>query len=155
HNGYYRNIDSVVEELARRGHEIHLGAEREDSSFGGQPIVDRLTASLPHLPSGRTAVRDPESLFLPAKIRFAIDYLRYLEPSYPPSSGLPLRARERTPTGMLRLSTAAPLAWRPIRRLVNRALDAVDHSVPSSPDIERFLDERRPDLIVITPLIGL
>jgi hypothetical protein len=25
HNGYYRNLDSVIEELARRGHHIHLG----------------------------------------------------------------------------------------------------------------------------------
>lgn len=155
HNGYYRNLDSVVEELARRGHEIHLGAEREDSSFGGQPIVDRLTTLYPRVTCGRTAVRDPESLFLPSKIRFAIDYLRYLEPVYAPSSGLPLRARERTPTAMLRLSKSAPLAWRPIRRLVSQALDAVDRAVPSSPEIERFLDLQRPDLIVLTPLIGL
>src|SRR5262245_8161951 len=118
HNGYYRNLDSVVEELARRGHEIHLGAERDDSSFGGQPIVDRLTTAYPNVTCGRTAVRDPDSLFLPAKIRFAIDYLRYLEPSYASSSGLPQRARERTPTGIVRLSSSSPLAWRPIRRLV-------------------------------------
>ena len=84
HNGYYRNLDSVVEELARRGHEIHLGAERDDSAFGGEPIVDRLTTAYANVTSGRTAVRDPDSLFLPAKIRFAIDYLRYLEPAYPP-----------------------------------------------------------------------
>ena len=79
HNGYYRNLDSVVEELARRGHEIRLGAEREDSSFGGQPIVDRLTAAYRNVSSVRTAVRDQESLFLASKVRFAIDYLRYLE----------------------------------------------------------------------------
>jgi hypothetical protein len=155
HNGYYRNLDSVVEELARRGHDIHLGAEREDSAFGGQPIVDRLTATHATITCGRTAVRDPQSQFLPAKLRFAIDYLRYLEPAYSPASGLPLRARERTPAGMLRLSSSPALALRPVRRLVNRALDAVEHAVPSSPDIERFLDLQRPDLLVITPLVGV
>jgi hypothetical protein len=155
HNGYYRNLDSVVEELARRGHEIHLGAEREDSSFGGQPIIDRITAAYANVTCGRTAVRDEETLFLPAKIRFAIDYLRYLEPAYPPTSGLVLRARERTPTGMVRVSKSPLLAWRPIRRLVSRALDDADHAVPASQDIERFLDEQRPDLMVMTPLIGL
>jgi hypothetical protein len=155
HNGYYRNLDSVVEELARRGHEIYLGSERDDSSFGGQPIVDRLTAVYPNVTCGRTAVRDPESLFLPAKIRFAIDYLRYLESAYAPSSGLWVRARERTPTGMLRLSKSPLLAWRPIRRLVTHALDAADRAVPECPDIERFLDQQRPDVIVLTPLIGL
>ena len=155
HNGYYRNLDSVVEELARRGHEIHLGAEREDSSFGGQPIVDRLTATYANVSSGRTAVRESESLFLPSKIRFAIDYLRYFDPAYGPSSGLWLRAQERTPTGMLRLSKSPLLAWRPIRRVVKRALDAADHAVPEAPEIERFFAQQRPDLVVITPLIGL
>lgn len=155
HNGYYRNLDSVVEELARRGHEIYLGAEREDSAFGGQPIVDRLEATYANVTSGRIATVDPESLFLPAKIRFALDYLRYLEPAYAAESGLPPRARERTPTGMLRLSTSRPLAWRPIRRFISQALNAVDHAVPASADIETFLDQQRPDVIVVTPLIGL
>lgn len=155
HNGYYRNLDTVVDQLARRGHEIYLGAERKDSSFGGQPIVDRLTSAYANVTSGRIAMRDPESLFLASKIRFAIDYLRYLEPTYGPSSGLWLRARERTPTGMVRLSRSALLAWRPVRRLLIRALDRVDHAVPASPDIERFLDEHQPDLVVVTPLIGL
>jgi hypothetical protein len=155
HNGYYRNLDSVAEELARRGHEIYLGAERHDSAFGGQSIVDRLTATYSNVTSGRIATRDPESLFLPAKIRLAIDYLRYLDPAYGPGSGLPVRARERTPTGMLRLSSSRPLALRPVRRLVSSALNAADQAVPASPDIEAFLDQHRPDLIVITPLIGL
>jgi hypothetical protein len=155
HNGYYRNIDSVVEELARRGHAIHLGAERDDSAFGGQPIVDRLTAAYANVTSGRTAVRDSDSLFLPAKIRFAIDYLRYLEPAYSSSSTLSVRARERTPTGMLRLSQSPLLAWPSMRHLVSHALDAADRAVPASPDIERYLDLQRPDLMVITPLVGL
>ncbi len=155
HNGYYRNLDSVVEELARRGHEIHLGAEREDSGFGGHPIVTRLTATFANITCGRTAVRDSESLFLPSKIRFAIDYLRYFEPAYGPSSGLWVRARERTPTGMLHLARSPQLAWRPIRRTLTRVLDAADRAVPESPEIERYLDQQRPDLIVVTPLIGL
>jgi hypothetical protein len=155
HNGYYRNLDTVVEELARRGHEIHLGAERDDSTFGGQPIVDRLRCEYANVIAVRTATRDSESLFLASKIRFAIDYLRYFEPAYGPSSGLWLRARERTPRGMVHLAKSPLLAWRRIRRMLTRALDAADHAVPEAPEIERFLDRQRPDLIVVTPLIGL
>jgi hypothetical protein len=154
HNGYYRNLDSVVAELARRGHEIYLGAERPDSAFGGQPIVDALAATYANVAHGRVAARDQESLFLPAKIRFALDYLRYLEPMYS-CSGLRLRAYERTPAGMLRLSKLRLLELRPSRRIVSRALDAIDRAVPACPAIEQFLDEQRPDLIVITPLVGL
>ena len=155
HNGYYRNLDSVVAELARRGHEIHLGAERPDSAFGGQPIVDTLAATYANVTHGRVAVRDPESLFLPARIRFALDYLRYLDPMYSRSSGLRFRAYERTPAGMLRLSRLRLLGLRPARRLMSHALDAIDRAVAPCPAIEQFLDEQRPDLIVITPLVGL
>jgi hypothetical protein len=56
---------------------------------------------------------------------------------------------------MLRLSESPLLAWAPIRRLVSHALDAVDRAVPDSTEIERYLDAQHPDLIVITPLIGL
>jgi hypothetical protein len=38
---------------------------------------------------------------------------------------------------------------------VSHALDAADRAVPECPDIERFLDTQRPDLLVITPLVGL
>ena len=36
HQGYYRNIESVVAELAGRGHSLYLGHERHDSAIGGQ-----------------------------------------------------------------------------------------------------------------------
>jgi hypothetical protein len=40
HYGYFRNLESVVDELARRGHDIHLTAERPDSALAGRSIVD-------------------------------------------------------------------------------------------------------------------
>src|SRR5678815_2463310 len=155
HNGYYRNLDSVVDELARRGHEIYLGAERKDSAFGGQPIVDRLTSMYPNVRAGRVAFRDSESLFLPSRVRLAIDYLRYMNPEYSRSSGLLPRARERTPTGILRLAKSPLLRLGFVRRLLGGVFDAIDRAVPPSPAIEEYLDALRPDLIVITPLMGL
>ena len=46
HQGYYRNLESAIVELARRGHDVYLGHERQDSAIGGQSLVDRLTAAL-------------------------------------------------------------------------------------------------------------
>jgi hypothetical protein len=155
HNGYYRNLDSVVDELARRGHEICLGAEKRDSAFGGQPIVDRLTSEYANVSAGRVAVREPDTLFLLAKIRLAFDYLRYLSQDYSRASGLLPRARERTPTGILRLTRSPLFRLGLVRRLVGSVLDAIDRAMPPSPAIEAYLDMQRPDLIVITPLMGL
>jgi hypothetical protein len=155
HNGNYRNIDSVVEELAGRGHEIYLGAERQDSMFGGQPIVERLAAKYRNIAFGPTPTREPDTLFLASKMRLGGDYLRYLHPTYPRGSGLRLMALERTPTGIVRACASPLLDHEPGRRVMRRTLDAIDRAVPPSPAIERFLDEQRPDLVVITPLIGL
>lgn len=155
HQGYYRNLDSVVEELARRGHQVHLGSDRQDSAFGGQTLVDRLIGTYPNVTAGRMPSREDDTLFLATRIRLAFDYLRYLEPMYNASSGLRPRAEARTPAGMVRLSRLA-LDTRPrARKLTAFLLDSIDRAVPPSPAIEEYLDARRPDLVVITPLIGL
>ena len=155
HQGYYRNLDSVVEELARRGHQVHLGSERPDSAFGGQVVLDRLLAEYPNLTAGRIPPREDDSAFLASKIRLGYDYLRYLEPMYNRSSGLRPRAEARTPAGMVRLSRTV-LEKRPwARRLVASLMDAIDRAVPPSPAIEEYLDAQQPNLIIVTPLIGL
>ena len=154
HHGYYRNLESVVEELANRGHEIFLGSERA-AVFGGDGFADHLAASHPNITPGTIPTREPESLFLASKIRLGFDYLRYLEPMYNGSSGLRPRAQVRTPTGIVRLSRSPLMSFAPARRAVARALDAIDRAVPPSPAIEHFLDALRPDLVIITPLIGL
>ena len=154
HHGYYRNLESVVEELARRGHGIFLGSERA-AVFGGDAFADRLADSYPNITPGTIPSREPESLFLASKIRLGFDYLRYLDPIYSRNSGLRPRARVRTPIGIVRLSQSPLLSSRTARRIVAKALDAIDHAVPPSPAIERFLDVLRPELVIVTPLIGL
>ena len=37
HHGYFRNLESVVEELASRGHQVHLAAERADRRLAEGP----------------------------------------------------------------------------------------------------------------------
>ena len=155
HNGYYRNIESVVEELAGRGHDIFLGAERADSALGGQAIVDRLVHAWPRVTAGPVPWREQRIRFLVAKVRFALDYLRYLDPAYAETSGLLDRAEARTPAAILALSRRGWLGSAAVRRRLARLLDAIDRATPPSPDIERFLDAQRPDVVIITPLIGL
>ena len=155
HQGYYRNLESVIEDLARRGHAIHLGHERPDSAIGGQAIVDRLAGRYPTITHGRIPEREPGLAFIASKVRLGYDYLRYLHPMYTAASGLRPRAEVRTPTGIVRLSRSRWLASRVTQRLLERCLDSIDRAVPASPAIERFLDEQRPDMVAITPLIGL
>jgi hypothetical protein len=155
HNGYYRNIESVVDALAARGHEMFLGAERPDSALGGQSIVERLSASYPNVTHGQVAYREQKTRFVASKVRLTLDFLRYLEPEYAGTPALHRRAAVRTPSGVVWLSEHGLLGTKLSRRLLARALHAIDRTIAPSPDIERFLDEHRPDAIVITPLVGL
>jgi len=155
HQGYYRNLESVIEQIAGHGHQIYLGHERHDSAIGGQSIVERLTARFPNITSGRIPVREPELAFLASKVRLGFDYLRYLHPMYTKASGLRPRAEIRTSAAIVRLSRSRLMSHRFTRQLVARCLDTIDRAVPPSPAIEAFLDEQRPDLLVVTPLIGL
>jgi hypothetical protein len=155
HNGYYRNIESVVDALAARGHQLFLGAERRDSALGGHSIVERLGAKYPNVTYGPVASREQKTRFLASKVRLTLDYLRYLEPEYAGTPALRRRASVRTPSGFVWLAEHGVLATASSRRLLARALHAIDRTIPPSPSIERFLDEQRPDAVIITPLVGL
>ena len=67
HNGYYRNIESVVDALAARGHDIFLAAERPDSALGGQSIVERLGAKYRNVAYGEAPHREQKTRFLASK----------------------------------------------------------------------------------------
>jgi hypothetical protein len=155
HYGYFRNLESVVDELARRGHDVHLTAERQDSALGGHDIVERLAARHQTVTLGMMPRRERADFFLASKIRLSLDYLRYLRPEYANTPALQRRARLRTPRGLLR-ALRLPILGAPAgRRLMVRLLDSVDHALPPSPAIERFVDEQHPDLVIITPLVGV
>jgi hypothetical protein len=155
HQGYYRNIESIVETLAARGHDIYLGHERHDSAIGGQTIVDGLASRFPNITRGAVPTREADVAFLASKVRLGLDYLRYLDPMFPPASGLRSRAEVRTPAAIVSLTRSPLMKYPAAKRLLASCLDAVDRAVPPSPAIEAFLDEERPDLVVVTPLIGL
>lgn len=155
HNGYYRNIESMAAELAARGHQLYLGAERHDSALGGQAIVERLAAAHPSITYGKVPTREQKTRFLATKVRLTLDYLRYLEPEYESTPALRQRAEVRTPSGFMMLARRGLLRSRRARRLLAKALHAIDRSIPASPDIERFLDAQAPDAVIVTPLIGL
>ena len=73
--GYYRNLESVVEALAFRGHQIYLGHERADSAIGGQALVDRLAGRFPNIRRGVIPGRDPASAKCNRRRRVAFGWL--------------------------------------------------------------------------------
>jgi len=75
HYSYLRLFESGIAELARRGHQVHLSADREES-MGGRRMVERLAEQYPNITLGTTPGRAPGAWTeLARRLRLGIDYL--------------------------------------------------------------------------------
>ena len=151
HFANYRNFESVIRDLAARGHRVHLLADEEES-LGGQALVERLAAEYPTITWGWTPSPGEEPWFPVAqKLRFALDYVRYLAPQYVQAKKLRLRNVERAPR-VVRWLTSGIGGAIVGHRAVAGALKAAERLLPRSRAIAQFLEEQRPDVVLLTSL---
>jgi hypothetical protein len=150
HFTYFRNFESVIARLAERGHRVHLAADREEA-LGGRDLVDRLAAQFPGVVHVEFTpiVQWGRYRRLSKALRIGLDYLRYSHPRYAATPKIRARAYERTPSLVLALSRL------PFRDLVTRGLERLEQAVPRQRGVDEFLRTRRPDVLLITPLIEL
>lgn len=156
HPGVVRNLESTLKLLAARGHAVVLAFESTKSSESVE-YVQRLVAettgfSIVDAPSSRGYSRYGA---LAHALRATSDYLRYLEPRYRNASALRERAGLALPTAV-RLLTER-VAGGSGRRLgvVQRLLRAVERSLPPRPETVDFIRTERPDVLLVSPLVGL
>ncbi|MCH2397816.1 MAG: hypothetical protein MK364_01805, partial [Pirellulales bacterium] len=83
------------------------------------------------------------------------DYLRYLEPAYAEAPRLRQRAWERTPRGVLGLLRVPGVGSRWGRRLLALVLRRLEAAVPLDTEVAAYLRAEAPDVVMLTPLIGL
>ena len=154
HFTYFRNYETAIADLTRRGHELHLAAEREED-LGGREMVERLAREYPGISLGWVPGRDDRWGPFATKLRMTIDYLRYLDPAYAHAPKLRARARERVPRVGLWLLGAAATGTAIGRRVTRALLQACERAIPRSAVIDAFLQEQQPDVVLFTPLIGV
>jgi hypothetical protein len=155
HFTYFRNYESVIASLAERGHQIHLAAEK-DEYLGGGAMVERLVDAHPNAIShGWMPNREDRWAAFATKLRMTLDYLRYLEPTYGSTPRLRARSAERVPRAGLWLVRLAGGGTAIGRRFLRAALGACERAIPRDPQIDAYLAERRPDVVLMTPLIGV
>ena len=153
HFTYFRNYDSVLRELARAGHHLHLAVEKDDV-LGGRRAVAGLAQEHGTITLGDIPPRhETDRADVVRRLRHGIDYLRYLDPFYDGTPLLRARARNRTPLGLVRLAERS--GSRRWRRLLTRLLDRVDRAVPAPEVLVDYLRAERPDVLLITPLVDL
>jgi hypothetical protein len=155
HFSYLRLFESAILELAQRGHTLHLSADREES-MGGRGMVERIAAEFPGVTVGWTPGRESGTWYeLARKLRLGLDYLRYLDSRYANTAHLRARSRERAPGIVVMLAALPLLRTTPGRRMLAAILRGLERSIPRSAEIDAFLREQNPDLLLITPLVDL
>lgn len=157
HYTYFRNFESVVRELAARGHQVHLAVEREDpAGGGGLALVEGLAAASPNVTHGEAPGRaDDDWGWSAGRLRLGIDYLRYQHRLFDRALKLRERARERTPHAFVVLGRVVHAAGDWSRRAISALVRRIEHAVPEDPNIRGYLERQKPDLLLLTPLISL
>jgi hypothetical protein len=155
HFAALRNYESVIRGLAQRGHDVELAALQDDA-VGGAAMVAGWQAAL----SGLRVTMAPGRPVTAAdaftqKIRFALDWVRYLAPVYGDAPGIVERARHRTPRVMLWLTGLPGAGSAFARRWLTAALRELERAFPRVPAVDQFLQQRSPDVVMLTPLLGL
>jgi hypothetical protein len=155
HPGFVRNYESVLRQLAARGHRVHIAAELinrnkyREGAFGEQLARETRAITM-----GQAAVPEPSfwAKALSAS-RLLVDYLRYLDPRFSGATALRARAGWVVPETLQPLvSLFDRLGHRPAAWMI-AFLTRVERVAPLSRTITAFLDEQRPDVVLVTPLV--
>jgi hypothetical protein len=148
HHAHFRNFESVVRELAARGHRVHLAGDEEEA-LGGRQLAERLAAECPGVTWDLLPRLEEEPWYETArKLRLGLDYVRVLEPPYTASPKLRIRARERAPR-IVRWTASVPWIGPAATRA---ALKGLERITPRSELLEAYLRRHQPDVVVLASL---
>ena len=154
HFGFLRNFEFAIRALASRGHQFRLVADRSDS-LGGSRTIKALCADFPALISVARAPNTKDATWQPlgSALRLTLDYWRYLHPCYADSPKLTARAASQAPGVSAALARVPVLGSRRGLDALGRIVRGVERTLPIAPEVLRFLDAERPDLVLVTPLL--
>ncbi len=156
--GYVRNFETVMRRLAGRGHSVTVVFDTRKVTATEEPVIrhlDVITAECPNI--SFEELLPPRSELLPIAARYlrlGQDYLRYLDPVYAQAGKLRARAEEPVPTPLRRVLGAVG-GFSMGRAAATRLLGGLDSLIPVPDYLIEFLRERNPDLVLVTPLLGL
>ena len=145
--GYFRMYGPTIVEMGRRGWDVMLAFDRPYKRGGDLQVpagAGSSVRSLGTLP-GKVA---PAATTL----RIALDYLRYLEPSFATADYLRRRTEKRLPDALGFLKSIKGLP----RWLVTAALSLgrlAEHLIPVNRVMLNFVRDLRPDVIVVSPVV--
>ncbi|HTM03514.1 MAG TPA: hypothetical protein VL173_08430 [Vicinamibacterales bacterium] len=148
--GYLRYFDSTIRALVARGHHIDLVFDSPDKQAEGVEAVADIAQGVEVL--GRMPTRRDLWATMTRGVRGAVDYLRYRHPDFRDTPYLRDRMRSALPGLLAFLDRKPTTSPQNVRRWV-RFLQTCERAIPNYPAIEEFIASRRPDAVLVTPLV--
>ena len=148
--GYLRYFDSVIRMLAARGHHVDLVFDSPEKQAEGTEALADMEGSVEVL--GRMPGRGGMWAMVAGAIRGTMDYARYLHPAFADTPYLRDRMRMALPPifGFLGRRPTSSIAF--VNRLT-RVFATCEKAVPSSRRVENLIRSRKPDAVLVTPLV--
>ncbi|HTI41927.1 MAG TPA: FkbM family methyltransferase [Vicinamibacterales bacterium] len=155
HSGYVRNFESTLRMLGERGHAVHLAFQGRTKYEQLDPtqIAQQLADRYPTFSYGQAPLRIDGWGLLGREVRLGRDYLRYLGPEYRDAPKLRKRATADAPRWVIARSDGGLLGTAVGRAILSASLRAIDDTIPLDADIARFIEQARPDVLAVTPLV--
>ena len=155
HPGFLRNFEGPVRRLADRGHELVLAFERP-ARLGEEKLVAELCATYPNITTRQLAKESKTTWRHVANgVRSTGDCLRYMDHRYAGASALRERAAKRAPPWAQRLCKLRYLRTESGLAMAMAMFRAAEAALPVPAEIAALVDETKPDLVLVTPLVGL
>jgi hypothetical protein len=151
---YVRNFESTLRELVGRGHSVHVAFELEKQDDHGQlDLVQTLVAELDGISWGHAPPRPAGVRAVAVRaLRRGRDYLRFLGEGFSEAHELRRRAARPAPHRLEGAATRLLASRRRLRTAIDAVLSFALARMPADAGVHRFLAERRPDAVVVTPL---
>jgi hypothetical protein len=147
---YLRYYDSTMKSLADRGHHVMVAvnALQERKHARLEMVEDERIVILGEFPERR-------DLWIPLAraVRGTMDFVRYFHPRFADAPALRHRMYRKVLPALLRpLDRIRTLSERSLARLM-RVLQAWERAIPVDAAIRDYLEARRPDAVIVSPLI--
>ncbi|MEJ7891566.1 MAG: hypothetical protein WKF94_02865 [Solirubrobacteraceae bacterium] len=150
--GLLMHFDETVRALASRGHDVQLAFGRDKWPEGLGALEGFEGPGRILIQEGLPVRRDVYTRYA-ERLRALTDYVHYLQPQLYEAHW----SRGKKRTGRMP-ALAAPLRKRDelppaVAAMALRALARLERALPSDPVIDRFIAQRDPDAVVVSPLV--
>src|SRR6185437_13177782 len=146
------SYQSVIRELDRRGHDVVVAIHEEREIGWRDRLLEEVAA--PHVAvEAAVSPRQDRWLELGADLRSSIDLFEFLGPQF--NETYRARARRRAPKPAAALARTRLARSAVARRTIAGAFELAENALPTNAEIERYLRDRRPDVVLFTPYLGL